>query len=89
MIHRIFTVYDEKAEAYLPPFYFQAVGQAIRAFSDSANDPNHQFNKHPSDYTIFELGHFDDQDAKFHPFETPHSHGLAITFIQTEELTND
>lgn len=80
MIMKMFTVFDSKAEAYLPPFYLSTRGQAIRAFSDSANDPGHAFNKHPSDYTLFMIGEFDDQDCGIELLQAKASLGLALEF---------
>lgn len=78
MITKIFTVYDSKAEAYLPPFYMQSKGQAVRAFQDSASDPQHQFFRHSGDYTLFELGEFDDQTASFQMLHTMVNLGTAL-----------
>lgn len=83
---QIFTVYDSKAEAYMAPFYMNTKGQAIRAFTDSANDPNHQFYKHPEDYTLFLLGQYQDENASFHLQKTPLPIGKAIEFKTTREL---
>lgn len=80
MLLKLFTVYDSKAEAYLPPFYLSTRGQAIRAFSDSVNDPNHAFNRHPADYTLFMIGEFDDQNASFNLDHAKTSLGLALEF---------
>lgn len=66
MIQQIFTVYDEKAEAYLPPFFVPTKGIATRAFKDCVNSPDHQFGKHPADYSLFYLGEWTDHDSKFH-----------------------
>ncbi len=60
MEHRIFTVFDEKAKAYLPPFVLAEVGMALRIFGDCVNSKDHQFGKHPHDYTLFAIGCFDD-----------------------------
>lgn len=62
---KIFTVYDEKAEAYLQPFYMKTTAEAQRAIADCANDENHNFCRHASDYTLFELGTFDESTANF------------------------
>ncbi len=64
MMLQIFTIYDEKAHAYLPPFFLPHIGQATRTFSDCINSADHQFGKHPHDYTLFALGHFDDNKAE-------------------------
>lgn len=60
MTKKVFSIYDEKADAFLQPFFMSKVGEAIRAISDCLNDPAHQFSKHPSDYTLFVIGEFDD-----------------------------
>ena len=63
MIQIMFTIYDEKAKAYLPPFFLPSEGMATRTFGDCLNSNDHQFSKHPSDYTLFRLGTFDDNGA--------------------------
>ncbi len=77
----MFTVFDSKTAAYLPPFVQQTKGAAIRAFTDTCNDPNTLFNRHPEDYTLFHLGEFDDYSATFHVLETPLPIGKAIEFM--------
>lgn len=74
MIYKIFSVFDEKAKAFLPPFFLPEKAMAVRVFSDCANDVNHQFGKHPEDYTLFELGNFDGSSGQL----TPSSHGLEL-----------
>jgi len=78
MLINIYTVYDDKAEMYLAPFYFGTVGEALRAFGASVNDPNHSFCKHSEDYTMFELGTYDNSNAKFETYLTPKAIGKAI-----------
>jgi hypothetical protein len=65
MVKKVFTVFDEKSEAYLQPFFLDTLGQATRAITDCVNDNNHQFGRHPSDYTLFQLGEFDDILGEF------------------------
>lgn len=76
---KIFTVYDSKAEAYMQPFFCQSTGVAVRMFEQAANDPNHSFCKWPGDYTLFELGEWDEHSAMFTPAVTPTNLGMAIT----------
>lgn len=68
---QIFSVYDSAAAAYLPPFFTQTTGLAIRSFQDAVNDTNHQFHKHALDYTLHLLGEFDDADCTFTLQEHP------------------
>lgn len=65
MLLKVFSVYDVKVGAYLPPLFFRSKLEAIRAFSSAVADSQHQFCQHPEDYTLFELGEWDDGDAKF------------------------
>ncbi len=64
-MQKIYTVYDEKAGAFLPPFFVSAEGLALRAFKDCVNAPEHQFGKHPADYTLFRMGEWDDVTGDF------------------------
>lgn len=59
----VFSVFDEKAQAYLTPFYLPTVATAVRAMTDCINDRNHQFHAHTADYSLFELGSFDDSNG--------------------------
>lgn len=61
MITKMFTIFDSKAGAYNAPFCFGATGQAVRAFADLVNDPQSNIARHPADYTLFEIGTYDDQ----------------------------
>ena len=80
MKHLLFTIYDEKAEVFLPPFFVPTIGIATRAFKDSINSDDHTFGKHPSDYTLFQLGSFDDHDASLEPADKK-SLGNGVEFI--------
>lgn len=60
MIIKAFTVYDAKTEAYMRPFFCLRTAEAIRTFSDAANDPESPFHKHPEDYFLYEIGTWDD-----------------------------
>ena len=60
MIHKIYSIYDSKSEAYSLPFYYQHEGQATRTFSDWVNDPQTPYGKHPEDYTMFAMGTYDE-----------------------------
>lgn len=63
MKHKVFVIYDDKAKAYLTPFFLPEVGMAVRAFADCVNNPEHAFGRHPEDYTLFQLGEFNDSSG--------------------------
>lgn len=76
---RAFTVYDSKVEAYLRPFFMHTDAEAIRAFKDTVNDGQSPFCKHPEDFTLFAIGHFDESDGHL-ASTVPVSLGLAMNF---------
>lgn len=77
-----YAVYDEKAEAFLPPFFVAAPGQAIRLFTDGCQDRESPFGKHPTDYKLYRIGEFDDSDGSLQ--------GLAVPTLMVTgaEVTN-
>jgi hypothetical protein len=56
-----YSVYDNKALIYNVPFFTSTDGQAVRMFADLANDPSTGVGRHPSDYSLFFIGSYDDQ----------------------------
>ena len=86
MLLKIFTVYDAKAEAYMQPFFMQSTGQALRSFEDTVNNPESIFNKHAEDFTIFEIGTFEDSNAFFQMHESKIPLGTAIEYVRQNEM---
>ncbi|AXF52310.1 MAG: nonstructural protein [Microviridae sp.] len=80
----IFSIYDSKAEAYLAPFTMMTVSMAIRAFEESINTETHTFSRSPSDYTLIELGTFDDHTAKIDILLAPNSHGTGLQYMRSQ-----
>lgn len=76
-----FTVHDQKAETFMPPFFVPSRGLAIRAFEDCINSEDHHFGKHPADYTLFYLGNFDTDTGSFLTDEAKHPIGNGVEFI--------
>lgn len=63
MIMLIFSVYDDKAAAFMQPFFERAEGAAVRAFQAAANDEKHTFFKSSADYSLYIIGKYDDSTA--------------------------
>lgn len=85
MTSKIFCVYDSKMEAYMQPFFLQTKGAALRAWADTVNDPKTQFNKHPGDFTLFEIGEYNDETGTLTNFTAKINLGNALEF----KITND
>lgn len=64
---------DIKVGAFGRPFFVQTVGAAVRSFGDEAKrqDPENQLARHPEDFELFELGSFEDSNARFDLFDQP------------------
>lgn len=81
----VFAVYDSKAEYYKNPFLMSSKGEAIRAFSDLANDLQTEVGKHPEDFTLFYLGTWDEITAKYSMSNTLISLGVALEYKKSNE----
>lgn len=80
MILKVFGIYDSKVKAYLPPFMMKSIGEAERALCEHVSDVNHNFCKYSEDFTLFELGSWDDSNAQYTLLNTPHSLGLLLEY---------
>lgn len=78
VVYKLFSVYDTKAQAYLNPMVMRSAGEAIRAFSAACVDPEHDFHKYCEDYTLFEIGLWDQNTCAISSYPTPQSLCKAI-----------
>lgn len=85
MILKLFSVYDNGVKAYMQPFFVRSKGEAMRSWGDTVNDPKTAFYKHPQDFTLFELGEYDDETGKITNLNTPASCGTALDFRKPEQ----
>lgn len=64
---KVFSVFDSKAAYFGQPFFDQSENSAIRNFADAVNDssnPNNMWNKHPEDFSLFNIGEFDNETGQ-------------------------
>lgn len=79
---KLYAIHDAKAETYLQPWNARANGEAIRTFSQLVTDTSsreNQFAMAPADFTLFEIGEFDQATGKLIPI-TPKSLGNGVDF---------
>lgn len=67
MKQKIYAVYDSKAEFYGQPFFQRTVGEAVRSWETVCNDGQSAMSKFPADYTLFEIGEYDQETGKITP----------------------
>lgn len=69
MMLGIYSVHDNAVGAFMSPFYARSKGEAVRSFTEAANDPKHQFALHAADYTLYCIGVFDDNSGMLKPMD--------------------
>lgn len=60
MISLAYSVFDTKSLQYHLPFFQPTDGAAVRLLSDIVNDPNTSVGRHPADFILYCIGHYDD-----------------------------
>lgn len=83
MILKVFTIYDCKAEAYMNPFFDSASGSAIRSFERAVNDPQSDFSHSYADFTLFQIGEYDNLDGSITMLDARINLGNGVDFRQS------
>lgn len=83
---KVFSVFDLKAGAFLPPFFFQSIGLAIRAFTDVVNDAKSSVARYPGDFTLYQIGEFDEVKGVLTPLAQHINLGLASSFVEVPKV---
>lgn len=84
MLYRVFAVLDKKAMSYNRPFYLPSVGLAQRSFQDEVNRvaEDNVMNRYPDDFSLYQLGTWDDESGRFEQFDVPmlvaHAHDVVV-----------
>lgn len=71
MKQKVYSIFDEKAQAYMRPFYFNHHGEALRAFQSSCSEKDGNLSKFPGDFKIYCLGEFEPISGKFTSYKEP------------------
>lgn len=79
---KVFTILDSKASVYGVPFFLQNEAVAVRMFTDLTNDPKSQIAQHPEDYTLYEIGAYEDANALLIPNDKPRPVILASSLVR-------
>jgi len=84
MIYRVFSIHDAGVGAYAIPFHVNHVAYALRYFETLARDPKSDVSKFPSQFTLFEIGEFDDSNGVMTAHANHINHGLASNLLSEE-----
>lgn len=77
---KMYTVHDAKASYYSPPFFARTNMEAIRTFTQAVNDPQHEIGRNHADFTLFEVGEFDEQSGQITVLKAPAPLGNGVDF---------
>lgn len=80
---KIFSIRDSKAESYLQPFFSPNVATAIRAVSQAANEPGHNFNNYAQDYDLYQVASFDEMTGKIAGLDSPQHVVKLVDIIES------
>ena len=84
MKYLIFTVFDAKAENFGMPIFFPQKAAAMRAFQDQVQQEGTLLNKHPEDFTLFEVGYFESDTAEVTKLEPKVALASGLDYINQE-----
>lgn len=76
----VFSVFDSKAKVYAQPFTAVTLGVALRSFTRGVNDSQSQLYHSPEDFTLFQVGVFDDASGVLTPLAEHVNCGLASRY---------
>ena len=60
MLHRMYTVFDVKSELHSTPILLATEMQALRSFTNMANDPSNDVGRNPEDYSLWWIADYED-----------------------------
>lgn len=84
----IISIKDTAADAFGRPVYVATEGVAIRQFQDEVNraSEDNQIYRHPDDFHLYALGHFDDVTGQFDLLEVPRVIARAKELVIKESI---
>lgn len=82
---KMFSCYDSKIGVWMNPMVFQHVGQAERTWIEICTQKDSLPGKHPVDFTLFQIGEFDDESGVVTSLSAPVQvmSGVAATQVDS------
>lgn len=70
-MYKVYNVWDEGVKVFTSSFNAINDGQAKRVVEDDVNRQGHPFNAHTGQFTLFEIGDYDETKGLHIPYKTP------------------
>lgn len=83
MLVKLFCIYDSKVSTWSSPLPFKHSGDALRWFIERVNSKDNNIGKYPSDFTLFEIGCFNESTGILEQLKAPLSLGIGIEFLSS------
>lgn len=85
-VRKTFAVYDVKAKFFSGPQFHRNAAEALRAFGAVINGGgDNLLSKFPADYTLFELGGYDEDTGQFANLQAPISIANGLHCVESPE----
>lgn len=84
---KIVAIRDDAIQAFGRPIFVVALGQATRSFADEVNNEQSEMCKHPSDYSLYEIGEYDDEIGRVTSLESPRLLSRGADVSKRENIT--
>lgn len=82
---QMYTIFDEKAQAHMQPFFMPNTAMAQRRFQDLVREDGNEVSRNPEDYHLCHVGEFDDETALLVPLTPISFLNQAIQFKVNDE----
>lgn len=84
MVKKVFGVFDAKAGIYLPTVCRHSKGEFIREMIEVGRNKDTMIGKFPADFTLFELGEWDDLQGEYSMLPAKQPLGTVLEWISKE-----
>lgn len=86
---KVLSVYDSKVNTFEKPLFMRNRAEGLRTWAYACNDDKTSFFAHPSDFSLMEIGEFDEETGKFTNAEpAPTNLGLAAQFKRPDQAVS-
>lgn len=82
--YKIYAIYDNKAEAFMEPYFAVNAALASRRFQENVQMQDSLFGKYPNDFCLYEIGEFNEQTGHLTNYDENVNLGLAVDFTDKE-----
>lgn len=80
----LYSVFDSKTKSWSAPQMMLNRGAATRSWTEACNNAELMVSKYPEDFTMFEIGVFEQDTGLISVYPAPESLGVATQFIRRD-----